>query len=40
MPVSRVGHDFASITIRDVNGNVVLNVSGFLRNGNHQAHAD
>jgi DNA gyrase/topoisomerase IV subunit B len=33
-------NDFASIIIRNASGQVVLNVSGFLRNGNHQAHAN
>lgn len=33
-------NDFATIIIRDVNGFMVLNVSGFLKNGNHQAHTN
>ncbi len=31
-------NDRAKILIKDVNGNVVLQVSGTLNNGNHQAH--
>lgn len=32
-------NDTATITIVDAGGNVVLNVSGNLKNGNQQAHA-
>jgi len=31
-------NDWASIVIKDSNGNVVLSVQGYLNNGNHQAH--
>jgi hypothetical protein len=31
-------NDYATITIMDANSNVVLTVSGNLKNGNHQAH--
>jgi hypothetical protein len=30
--------DFMQIEIKDAMGNVVLNASGFLKSGNHQAH--
>ena len=33
-------NDWASIVIKDSNGIVVLSVQGYLKNGNHQAHAD
>jgi hypothetical protein len=33
-------NDHATITIKDVLGNTVLTVSGFLNNGNQQAHVD
>ncbi len=32
--------DMASIVIKDRKGKVVLSVSGYLKNGNHQAHKD
>jgi hypothetical protein len=33
-------NDFTEIVIRDAAGNIVLSVSGNLKNGNHQAHAE
>ena len=33
-------NDWASIVIKDSNGIVVLSVQGYLKNGNHQAHAN
>ena len=31
-------NDFAQTTVKDAGGNVVLDVQGKLKNGNHQAH--
>jgi hypothetical protein len=31
-------HDHADITVRDASGTIVLQVSGYLEKGNHQAH--